>query len=194
MPPAHSFPDPLAAARFHLRRYQSYDAPAVLRLVDRNRERLVRNFPELAQRMKTGEEASAYVGATDKQWRDGVAFVYGIWTLSAGTLIGQIRVKNIVWNVPSAELSYFVDKDWLRRGVATEAIGAVLRESFEASGFKRIYARVIGANEESLALARRLKLQHEGVQRNAFRCGLGELHDLHVFAMTDVDYRLAAVP
>lgn len=194
MRPAHSFADPLATERFHLRRYQSSDAPAVLRLVDANRERLLRNFPELAQRMKTAEEASAYVGATDKQWRDGAAFVYGIWTPSEGGLIGQVRVKNIVWNVPSAELSYFVDGYWLRQGVATEAIRAVLREAFETCGFKRVYARVIAANEESLALARRLKLRHEGVQRNAFRCGLGELHDLHLFAMTDVDYLLAAVP
>jgi RimJ/RimL family protein N-acetyltransferase len=194
MPPAHSFPDPLAAARFHLRRYQSSDAPAVLRLVDRNRERLVRNFPELAQRMKTGEEASAYVGATDKQWRDGVAFVYGIWLPSDETPIGQVRVKNIVWNVPSAELSYFVDKDWVRKGVATEAVRTVLREAFETHGFKRVYVRVIATNAESLALARRLELQHEGVQRNAFRCGHGELHDLHLFAMTDVDYRRAVVP
>lgn len=194
MQPGHPFPDFLTTAHFHLRRYPSAEAPGVLRLIERNRERLVRNFPELAQRMKTVEEAAAYVGATQRQWRDGAAFVYGIWALSEETLVGQIRVKNIVWNVPSAELSYFVDKDWLRRGVATEAIGAVLREAFETRGFKRVYVRVIAANEESLALARRLELRHEGVQRNAFRCGLGELHDLHLFAMTDVDYRLAAVP
>lgn len=144
--------------------------------------------------MKTAEDASAYVSATDKQWRGGVAFVYGIWSPSDGILIGQLRVKNIVWNVPSAELSYFVDEGWLRKGVATEAIRALLREAFETCAFKRVYVRMIATNEESLALARRLELRHEGVQRNAFRCGLGELHDLHLFAMTDVDYRLAAVP
>lgn len=144
--------------------------------------------------MRTDEEASAYVGVADDQWREGAAFVYGIWTPDEGTLIGQVRVKSIVWSVPSAELSYFVDRDWLRRGVATEAIRAVLREAFETRGFKRIYVRVIAANAESLALARRLGLRQEGVHRNAFRCGLGELHDLHLFAMTDVDYSLAGVP
>ena len=190
MQPAHSFPDSLAAERFDLRRYQPSDASAVLRLVDRNRERLLRNFPELAQRMKTVEEACAYVGGTDQQWRDGAGFVYGIWAPSEATPIGQVRVKNIVWKVPSAELSYFVDKDWVRRGVATEAVRAVLRAAFETHGFKRVYVRVMAANEESLALARRLELRHEGVQRNAFRCGLGELHDLHLFAMTDVDFSI----
>ena len=193
MPSAHRFADSLATARFHLRPYRPSDAQPVLQLVERNRERLARNFPELAKGLNSAGEAAAYVHASEDQWRNGVAFVYGIWAPSEATPIGQLRVKNIVWSVPSAELSYFVDRDWLRKGVATEAVDSVLREGFQTVGLKRIYVRVIAANEESLALARRLKLRHEGVHRNAFRCGLGELHDLHVFAMTDDDYRSAAV-
>jgi RimJ/RimL family protein N-acetyltransferase len=188
MQPARPFPDRLAAERVQLRRYHPSNAEGVLQLIHRNRERLQRNFPELANGVKTVEGASAYVAASDKQWVDGVAFVYGIWLPSELHPIGQLRVKNMVWNVPSAELSYFVDRQWLRRGVATEAIRAVLREAFDHLGFRRIYVRIIGANEESLALARRLNLRHEGVHRNSFRCGLGELHDVHLFAMTDVDY------
>ena len=188
MQPARSFPDQLAAVRVQLRRYQSSNAEGVLRLIDRNRERLRRNFPELANGVKTVEAASGYVAASDKQWTEGVAFVYGIWLPSELHPIGQLRIKNMAWNVPAAELSYFVDRQWLRKGVATEAIRTVLREAFAERGFKRIYVRIIGANEESLALARRLQLRHEGVHRNSFRCGLGELHDVHLFAMTDVDY------
>ena len=188
MAPAHPFPDQLAAERVQLRRYHSSNAAGVLQLIDRNRERLRRNFPELANGVKTVEAASAYVAASDKQWADGAAFVYGIWFPSELHPIGQLRIKNMVWDVPSAELSYFVDRQWLRKGVATQAARAVLREAFAERGFKRVYVRIIGANEESLALARRLKLRHEGVHRNSFRCGLGELHDVHLFAMTDVDY------
>lgn len=189
MQPANSFPDELSAARIRLRRYHSSDAQGVLRLIDHNRERLRRNFPELANGLKTAEAASSYILTSDKQWKDGVAFVYGVWFPPDPDPIGQLRIKNVAWNVPSAELSYFVDLEWLRKGVATEAIRAVLREAFEEHGFKRIYVRVIGANEESLALARQLKLRHEGVHRNAFRCGWGELHDVHLFAMTDGDHR-----
>ncbi|HEX3845472.1 MAG TPA: GNAT family protein [Steroidobacteraceae bacterium] len=66
---------------------------------------------------------------------------------------------------------------------------AVLCAAFEERGFRRVYVRITGANEESLALARRLKLRQEGVRRNSFRCGLGALHDVHLFAMTDIDHR-----
>ncbi|HEV2229593.1 MAG TPA: GNAT family protein [Steroidobacteraceae bacterium] len=192
MQPARAFSAAFPTARLHLRRYDSSDAQAVLQLMDRNRGRLLRNFPELANGVKTVDEASAYIGAGEKQWEDGAAFSYGIWLPPHPAPIGQVRIKNIVWNVPAAELSYFVDHDYLRRGVATEAIRAVLREAFDARGFRRIYVRVISLNEESLALAHRLNLRHEGVQRNAFRCGFGELHDVHLFALTDADHRSAA--
>lgn len=192
MQPVRSFSVAFATTRLNVRRYDATDAQDVLQLMDRNRERLLRNFPELAHGVKTVEEASAYVGAGDKQWEDGAAFIYGIWLPPDPAPIGQLRIKNIVWNVPSAELSYFVDHGHLRKGIATEAIRAVLREAFDARGFRRIYVRIISSNEESIALARRLRLRHEGVHRNAFRCGLGELHDVHLFAMTDVDHRSAA--
>ncbi len=193
MQPAHPFADSLATARFHLRPYRPCDAQPVLQLVERNRERLARNLPEPAKGLNTAGDASAYVRASEDRWRNGLACVYGIWAPSETTPIGQLRVKKVVCSVPSAELPCFVDRDWLRKGVATEAIDSVLREAFQTVGLKLIYVRAIAASEESLALVHRLKLQHEGVRRNAFRCGLGELHDVHLFAMADADYRSTAV-
>lgn len=191
---AEYFPDHLSTPRFELRRYGNVDAAGFLRLIERNRERLIRDFPELARGVKRIEDASAYVDASGVHWADRSAFIYGVWSPSEEGPIGQLRVKNISWSVPSAELSYFVDRDWLRKGVVTEAIRAVFGAAFDACKFRRVYVRIIAANEESLALAHRLKLHHEGVHRNAFRCGFGELHDVHLFAMTDVDYRSPPLP
>jgi ribosomal-protein-serine acetyltransferase len=185
------FPDQLDASPLRLRRLRPGDAAGLLALIERNRARLIPDFPELARGLTAPEEAAAYITARDDEWKQAAAFVYGIWTSPAALPIGQLRMKSIVWNVPSAELSYFVDEGWLRRGVATRAVRALLREAFGRRGFKRLYVRVTAANEQSLALARRLGLRHEGVHRNAFRCGRGALHDVHVFAMTDADYRSA---
>lgn len=61
MPPVHPFPDRIATARFQLRRFHASQMHAMLQLIDRNRERLLRNFPELANGVTTGDEASAYM-------------------------------------------------------------------------------------------------------------------------------------
>lgn len=183
------FPDRIDTRRFALRRYSASDAPALSRLVAANRNRLIRNFRELATDLTTPAEVSTYLEANAVRWKDCERFVYGIWLESADALVGQLTVKALVWNIPSAELSYFIDGAWLRRGIATEAIQAILEEAFERRGFRRLSVRIIEPNTESLGLAIRMGFRHEGVHRSAFRCGLGELHDVHVFAMTDRDHR-----
>jgi RimJ/RimL family protein N-acetyltransferase len=182
------FPHRLTAQRLALRRYVTSDVPEVLRLMQANRDRLLRSFRELAMDLSTVEEVLAYVEKTAAGWSDCTAFVYGIWFEHDNDLVGQLTVKTIIWNVPSAELSYFVDRNWLRRGVAVEAIQAVLQQAFERGDFKRLFVRIIEINSESVALAHRMGFRHEGVLRRAFRCGFGELHDVHIFAMTDRDY------
>jgi len=103
--------------------------------------------------------------------------------------IGQLQVKNIVWDVPSAELSYFIGSSSKRQGFATEAISAILRAAFEQLGFMRMFVRIIPSNQESISLANKLGFKHEGLHRNEFRCGFGELHDVHYFSLTLDDFK-----
>lgn len=189
MPPIEPLPERLTTPRFELRRYVPSDAPGILRLLEANRGRLARDFPEIASGLTSLEAALDYVEDRSHRWEARTAFTYGIGPAGSGMPIGQLTVKSLIWNLPSAELSYFVDRSWLRRGVASEAIGAVLREAFERRAFTRIFVRVIATNSESLALARKVGFRREGLHRRAFRCGLGEIHDVHVLALTDHDYR-----
>jgi RimJ/RimL family protein N-acetyltransferase len=116
-------------------------------------------------------------------------FCYGIWLKVSKQQIGQLQVKNIVWDVPSAELSYFIGSSTQRQGFATEAISGILRTAFKQLDFKRMFVRIIPSNEESIFLASKLGFKHEGLHRNEFRCGFGELHDVHYFSLTIEDYR-----
>lgn len=100
-------------------------------------------------------------------------------------------MKNVVWDVPSAELSYFISSSAQRQGFATEAISRILRLAFEQLDFKRMFVRIIPSNKESILLANKLGFEHEGLHRNEFRCGFGELHDVHYFSLTIEDYRMS---
>ena len=157
-------------------------------MIDGNRDRPLRNFPELARGLTTGIEVDQFLAEKAALWRAGKTFCYGVWLQAADTLIGQVQVKNVVWNVPAAELSYSIDGAFLRQGYATEAIQAVLGAAFKALGFQRIYLRIIVTNADSLVLADKLGVKHEGLHRSEFRCGFGELHDVHVVSLTAQDY------
>jgi ribosomal-protein-alanine N-acetyltransferase len=76
-----------------------------------------------------------------------------------------------------------------RKGFATEAISVVLRTAFQDSDFNRIFVRIIPSNRKSLLLVEKLGFKQEGLHRNELQCGLGELHDVYYFSLTQEDYR-----
>jgi RimJ/RimL family protein N-acetyltransferase len=184
-----TFPSEIHADSLLLRRYALVDAAGLWRMVNCNRDRLMRNFAPLAKGFEVAEAAVEFIFGRELAWDAGQSFTYGLWRgATDDDPVGQITIKNIDWRVPSAELSYFVSRTCLRRGVASEAVRAILREAFVGQGFRRMYARVIASNLESLALVRKLEFRHEGIHRNDFRCGYGELHDVHYFGMTGEEH------
>ena len=189
MPREVTFPELLETERLVLRRYRSVDAAGILELVDKNRARLVQNFSPMANALFRGEDVKSFVEDKTEQWNAGRAFCYGIWFKISEQQIGQLQVKNVVWDVPSAELSYFIDSSSERQGFATEAISGILRVALGQLDFKRIFVRIIPSNQRSIALANKLGFKHEGLHKNAFRCGFGELHDVHYFSVTMEDFR-----
>lgn len=60
MPNAIAFPDTIDTERLVLRRYSSADAPGISELVEKNRDRLIRNFSQMAKGMSQVEEAIAF--------------------------------------------------------------------------------------------------------------------------------------
>ena len=182
-----NFPKALESERLTLRRYRTEDAASLLCLIDSNRELLVHEFALLAG-LRSNADAESYLAAEDEQWNAGRTFCYGIRLKPSDELIGHMRVKNIAWEIPSAELGYFVGGEWQRRGYAGETIRRVLQSAFGEISFERIFLRILPTNEPSLRLAQKLGFQREGLLRNAYRCGLGELHDVYYLSILRREY------
>lgn len=177
------FPEVLETDRLVLRRYSVSDSGDLLALIDDNRNLLLENFPGLAQNIHFAEDTEGFIRQQSISYSDKTAFCYGIWKMYPEQLIGQLLVKNITWDVPAAELSYFIGKRFHRLGFATEAITAILNVAFKRLEFNRIFVRVIKKNAESILLAQKLGFEHEGLHRQEFRCGRGILHDVHYFSL-----------
>jgi RimJ/RimL family protein N-acetyltransferase len=184
-----SLPEVLSTARLSLRRYGVADSESLRTLVDKDRLHLIESFPEIAHGLSTSAESAAFVADKAAQWSAGKIFCYGIWRADSHALAGQIQAKNILWNVPSAELSYFVATHSLRLGIASEAIASLLQVLFEQLEFSRVYVRVIASNSASLALAEALGFRAEGLHRQEFRCGRGKLHDVQHLSILRSDPR-----
>jgi ribosomal-protein-serine acetyltransferase len=183
-----TFPDVIETQRLVLRCYQSGDALGILELVQQNRVRLVREFAQMAS-LQNLDETRLLVAEKRERWSVGKSFCYGIWRKHPNEQIGQIQVKNLSWEIPSGELGYFISNSSQRQGYASESIKGILELAFQGLEFQRIFVRVLSSNRGSFSLAKRLGFLEEGLHRKAFRCGLGELHDVHYLALTNDNYQ-----
>jgi len=188
---AARFPETLATGRLVLRRYLKGDAAGLLELTHANRSQLTRDFVQMSNILNLGD-AQAFIFRKRGEWGRRSSCCYGIGLNGTQALIGQIQAKKIQWEVPSAELSYFIGSAWQRRGYARESIQSVLSMMFDVMRFQRISLRILPVNRPSLELARNLGFREEGSHRSKFRCGLGELHDVRHFALTMRDWDRAA--
>jgi RimJ/RimL family protein N-acetyltransferase len=141
----------------------------------------------MARDIRQPADAIDFVDECSRKWTKGKEFVYGIWHEPSKELVGQIKMKGVVWDIPAAELSYFIGASSQRRGFAAEAIAAVAHTAIDRLNFKRICLRIIASNVASLQLAEKLGFQREGLHRNEFRCGLDELHDVFHYSLTAED-------
>ncbi|MDP9160156.1 MAG: GNAT family N-acetyltransferase [Acidobacteriota bacterium] len=182
-----TIPEKVETERLTLRRYRSEDAAGIVELVRENREQLIREFAAMTN-LQNLDQAASFVREKEDQWEAEKTFCFGIWLKDRGKQIGQIQMKNVAWEIPAGELSYFIDREFQQKRYATESIRAILDLAFLKSGFQRIYVRVLPVNRESLSLARKLGFQSEGVHRKAFRCGAGDLHDVHFLSLIAEDY------
>ncbi|MGE4454036.1 MAG: GNAT family N-acetyltransferase [Sphaerochaeta sp.] len=88
-------------------------------------------------------------------------------------VIASVSLNQIVWGpFRSAKLSYSVDGEHQRKGYGGEAVKAVVEYAFSQLHLHRIEAHIQEINVASLALARALGFQEEGIARGyLFRNG-----------------------
>ncbi|MFI1194530.1 GNAT family N-acetyltransferase [Micromonospora sp. NPDC020750] len=112
-------------------------------------------------------------------------------TLAVATDAGVIGTVELVWRSRldrTAELGYVIHPDHGGRGLATEAVTALLDWGFDEFGLHRIYARCHGRNDASARLMTRIGMRQEArhVESYLFR---GEWADRLVFAVLAHEWR-----
>lgn len=88
-------------------------------------------------------------------------------TGSAGAVIGAVGLRMVV-HPGRADLGYWLAQRYWRRGIMTEALGAVLAHCFEAMRLIKIEAGVFPGNVASARLLEKMGFLEEGYVRSAY--------------------------
>lgn len=87
-----------------------------------------------------------------------------------GCAIGTVGARHRSMQMQYAELTYALLPEWRQRGLATQAMTMWMTQLF-AVGYRRLGLMISAENAASLALAKKLGFQQEGILREHFLIG-----------------------
>ena len=189
MPGLAEPPRRLLTERLLLRPYAGDDAPLVKEAVDSSLEHL-REFMDWAW---TAPEPVAVVRRRLREFRDafqrGDDWIYGVFEPDGSMLVGGAGFHRRV-GPEALEIGYWIRASHVRRGLATEVVGALTQVAFERCGVFRVEIHIDPANTASLAMPAKLGYVREATLRKRLppiRPG-EERRDEVVFSLLEDEY------
>jgi ribosomal-protein-serine acetyltransferase len=179
----------LLTNRCVVRRFRENEGTAFQKLIYNNRDILQDHFPLLVGEVSSSEDtAETFLRERIAAWLLQQDYSFGIWLNETTELIGYVHLFEINWEVPSAEISFFIDRDQHKSGLMTEVLARIIRFSFKQLELEKIYLRTLSDNYDCQRLVRRVGFSREGDLRNEFRKPGGMLVDLVRFGFSRETY------
>lgn len=167
-----------------IRPFEPHDAEALLDLRLRNRDFFAPYEPSSVVVAQTVTEQLARLEAERTEWESDRGYVFGIFTLDDGALVGRIALSHVTrggWQ--NAVLGYYVDETANGKGYATDAARLAMWFAFDHAGLHRLQAGVMPRNQRSIRVLEKAGFRHEGLSPRYLEInGVWEDHEL--FAIT----------
>ena len=93
-------------------------------------------------------------------------------------IIGTVFLKDFDWNVGKVEIGFFIDKDFVNKGIISKAVSFVIDYAFKELKLNKIFMRVSEDNLPSRRVAEKNNFEVEGKLRRDFKTSDGELIDV----------------
>lgn len=154
------------------------DAENYFHLVENNRKRLEDFFSGTVAQTKTVADTYTFLCDLQRRTAAKTFYPYGIVDERTDKIIGYLHVMNFDWNVPKAEIGFFIDADYTGKGIVTKAVEQLIHYYFTELGFNKLFLRTHENNLASRRLAEKCGFEIEGKLRRDYKTTSGELVDL----------------
>ncbi len=113
------------------------------------------------------EETREYLTEVGRRYRTGDFYDWALICREDGHMIGTCGFTSFNYPSDSGEIGYVLNPAYQGRGLATEAVRAVMQFGFTELSLHRIEAHYIEGNTASRALMERVGMQFEGYARES---------------------------
>ena len=150
-------------------------------LIDSNRARLEDFFAGTVAKTNTIEDTIDYCKVIEKSVKNKSYFPYIIIDKENKKFVGLVDLKNIDWNVPKAEIGYFIDSKYEGQGIISKALASVIEHAIKKYHFKKLLCRANTDNLGSINVALKNGFVLEGTIQNDYRTTKGDIVDLNYY-------------
>jgi ribosomal-protein-serine acetyltransferase len=119
-----------------------------------------------AQNIPAVEETEINLREAHLKFLKRESFRFLIFHQDTNEFIGTASLQGIDWDIPKAEIGYWINTKFSGHGYMTEAIKELTNFGLEQLHFKRLEIRCESTNEKSRAIPERLRFNLEGTLRN----------------------------
>jgi ribosomal-protein-serine acetyltransferase len=147
-----------------LRTLADADAHALFETIDASRPKL-RNWLPWVDGTTTREHSLQFIRNAEQEINQQEGLVVGIF--HHGKIIGTIGMHEWNHQVNLAQVGYWLNPDYERKGIATMAVSAFVNYLFTRVGLNKLEIRFVADNSRSAKLADRLGFKVEGVIRES---------------------------
>ena len=180
-------PTDIKTPRLHLRRFRVGEGKAYFDLIQNNKEYL-QDFPTTVSRNTSVEESEIYIQKCIAQWYLQKIYCYAICEKGSEEIIGMMRIFEIDWEFPAAEMAYLLDDKYKGRGYVTEALQHTIEFCFDVLQMNKLHLRTNIVNKGSQAVAMKSGFALEGTHKQDYKTVSGEIVDILKFGLTRTAY------
>lgn len=173
----------LTTPRLRLRQFRAEDAEAMHACLGSPEAMRFWNHPAHTKRSETERAVRNFIDCTPSYYR-----FWAVADARTDRCLGLVNYHDGHIRSRRVAIGYLIDPAHQRRGIATEAVGAMIEFCFGELRLHRLQAFIDPGNLASRALVERLGFVHEGLLRDNLRVGDTWRHDM-LYALLDTDRR-----
>lgn len=180
----------LETRRLVIRCWQPEDAPLAKAAIDASLEHLRPWMPWALDEPTSLDEKVKLLRRFRGRFDLDQDYTYGIFSTDENRVLGGCGLHTRLG--PNAyEIGYWIHKDFINRGLATETVAALTRVAFEVGGVDRVEIHISADNLASAAVPPKLGYRLEGILSRRLTGSDGELHHMMIWTLFSSDYNIS---
>jgi len=169
-------------------RIEDVSAEEFFTLVDKNKNHIHKTFPVTLANSDSLSKTEDFLTVSLDKEKNKEGFHFYARDIKTNELIGYLCVKTIHYRISKCELGYFTDEDFQGKGITSKMVSHALDFSFNELKLNKVFICTSEINFASQRVALKHNFKQEGLLRDEFRNGDGELQNTVYFGLLKSEY------